>query len=130
MEKFIQECKECNLSQDIKNTLCPVCLTQRLIRGKWKIVIISLLKDGALRFSQIKKSIPKVTQAYLSSQLKELGSAGIIIRHSYNQVPPKVEYYLTEEGKSFIKVIDNMHLWGSDYIKVLGIDYMNINLEK
>ncbi len=91
-------------------------MTQKLVRGKWKIVIIFLLKDGALRFSQIKKSIPKVTQAYLSSQLKEMENTGLIIRRSYNQVPPKVEYYLTDQGKDFIKVIDSMHLWGVDYI--------------
>lgn len=122
MEKFIQECMECKIDKQIKSKLCPVCLTQKLMRGKWKIVIIFLLKDSALRFSEIKKSIPKVTQAYLSSQLKELVATGLITRYSYNQVPPKVEYYLTEEGKSFIKVIDSMHSW--------GIDYIDLNLKK
>lgn len=116
MEKLLLECKECNVDKNIKSALCPVCLAQRLIRGKWKIVIIFLLKDNTLRFSQIKKSIPKVTQAYLSSQLKELEAAGLIVRHSYNEVPPKVEYYLTEEGKSFIKVIDSMHSCGVNYM--------------
>ncbi|WP_320047590.1 helix-turn-helix domain-containing protein [uncultured Ilyobacter sp.] len=116
MEEFIQECSECKVSEHLKSKLCPVCMTQKLVRGKWKIVIIFLLKDGALRFSQIKKSIPKVTQAYLSSQLKEMENTGLIIRRSYNQVPPKVEYYLTDQGKDFIKVIDSMHLWGVDYI--------------
>ncbi|ADO81884.1 transcriptional regulator, HxlR family [Ilyobacter polytropus DSM 2926] len=122
MEQLMQECKECKVIEELRSKLCSVCLTQRLIRGKWKILIIFLLKDGALRFSHIKKSIPKVTQAYLSSQLKELEATGIIVRHSYNQVPPKVEYYLTDEGKSFIEVIDNMHFW--------GVDYINKNLKK
>lgn len=112
----MQECKECKVIDELRSKLCSVCLTQRLVRGKWKILIIFLLKDGALRFSQIKKSIPKVTQAYLSSQLKELEATGMVVRKSYNQVPPKVEYYLTEEGKSFIKIIDSMHFWGVDYI--------------
>lgn len=116
MEKLLLECQECKVDEHIKSTLCPVCLAQKLIRGKWKIVIIYLLKDDTLRFSQIKKAIPKVTQAYLSSQLKELEAAGLIVRHSYNEVPPRVEYYLTEEGKSFIKVIDSMQLWGVNYI--------------
>jgi len=121
LEKLKLECLECKIEPEIKERLCPICLTQKLIRGKWKIVIIFLLKDNTLRFSEIKKSIPKVTQAYLSSQLKELVTTGLITRYSYNQVPPKVEYYLTEEGKSFIKVIDSMHSW--------GLDYINLNLK-
>lgn len=116
IEQIFLECQECKVDEHIKAELCPICLTQRTIRGKWKIVIIYLLKDNALRFSQIKKAIPKVTQAYLSSQLKELETSGLIIRHSYNEVPPKVEYYLSEEGRSFIKVIDSMHSWGTDYM--------------
>jgi DNA-binding HxlR family transcriptional regulator len=117
MEKLLLECQECQVEAHIKNALCPVFLTQRVMRGKWKIVIIYLLKDNVLRFSQIRKAIPKVTQAYLSCQLKELQAAGLIIRRSYDEVPPKVEYYLTDEGKSFIEVIDSMQTWGRNYIQ-------------
>jgi DNA-binding HxlR family transcriptional regulator len=74
------------------------------------------LKDKTLRFSEIKRSIPKVTQAYLSSQLKELVEDEIIIRHSYHEVPPRVEYYLSEEGRKIIDVIDSMENWGAGYI--------------
>lgn len=117
MEKLLLECQNCQVGEQTKKALCPICLTQRLIRGKWKIVIIYLLKENILRFSQIKKAIPKVTQAYLSCQLKELEAAGLIIRRSYDEVPPKVEYYLTEEGKSFSAVIDSMQTWGGNYIQ-------------
>lgn len=117
MEELTQMCKECKVDDALKSSLCPVCLTQRVMNGKWKIVIIFLLKDGALRFSQIKKSIPKVTQAYLSAQLKEMENRKLITRYSYNEVPPKVEYSLTDQGKSFLKVVDNMKLWGNDYMK-------------
>lgn len=115
IEKYIAECKECKIDDEIKNALCPVCLTQKVMRGKWKIVIIWLLKDKTLRFSQIRKSIPKITQAYLSSQLKDLEADGLLIRKSYNEVPPRVEYYLTDNGKSFLSVLDNMYKWGIDY---------------
>ncbi|QUI20946.1 helix-turn-helix transcriptional regulator [Vallitalea pronyensis] len=115
-QKYIDECLKCPIEEDIKKQLCPVCLTQKIIRGKWKIVIIWLLRKETLRFSQIRKSIPKVTQAYLSSQLKELEADGLLIRKSYNEVPPKVEYYLTNTGKNLIHVIDKMFDWGSDYI--------------
>lgn len=116
MEKYLKECAECKVEEHVKKELCAVCFTQKVMRGKWKLVIIYLLKDDILRFSQIKKAIPKVTQAYLISQLKELEADGIIIRHSYNEVPPKVEYYLSQEGKTFIQVIDSMHSWGAEYI--------------
>lgn len=115
-EKYLNECKNCKIDIEIKKTQCPVCISQRLIRGKWKILIIWLLREKKLRFSQIKKSIPKITHAYLSSQLKELESDGLLTRKSYNEVPPRVEYYLTEEGKSFISVIDSMSNWGFDYL--------------
>lgn len=121
MEQLLLECNHCQVEKEIKASLCAVCVTQRIMRGKWKIVIIYLLKDGPLRFSQIRKAIPKVTQAYLSSQLKELETTGLLIRRSYNEVPPKVEYYLTEEGKSFLTVIDSMQSWGVNYLnKILG----------
>ncbi len=117
MEKLLSECQECQIEEHSKKALCPICLTQKIMRGKWKIVIIYLLKDHVLRFSQIRKAIPKVTQAYLSGQLKELAEMGLIIRHSYDEVPPRVEYYLTEVGKSFIEVIDSMQTWGGRYIQ-------------
>jgi DNA-binding HxlR family transcriptional regulator len=116
MEKYFAICQECDVDRDLKPELCYVCLTQRLLNGKWKLVIIYLLKDKTLRFSEIKRSIPKVTQAYLSSQLKELVEDEIIIRHSYHEVPPRVEYYLSEEGRKIIDVIDSMENWGADYI--------------
>lgn len=115
-EKYIEECKCCEVDMEIKKELCPVCLTQRLIRGKWKIVIIWLLKDHELRFSQLRRSISNISQAYLSTQLKELESDGLVIRKSYNEMPPRVEYFLTRQGKNFVEVIRQMYKWGTDYI--------------
>lgn len=115
--EYLAECKECNVSQETKDTLCSICMTQKIMRGKWKIAIIWLLKDNTLRFSQIKKSIPNVTQTYLSKQLKSLEQDKLIVRKSYNQVPPKVEYYLTDTGKKFIEVLNYMNVWGTGYLQ-------------
>lgn len=115
-EEYAAECTVCVIDGKIKETLCPVCLTQRLIRGKWKIVILWLLRDKEMRFSELRKSIPNITQAYLSSQLKGLESDKLVIRKSYNEIPPRVEYSLTEEGRSFIDVIDHVNDWGFNYL--------------
>ncbi|MDC7226019.1 MAG: helix-turn-helix domain-containing protein [Spirochaetales bacterium] len=116
-DTYAAECAICEIDSDIKQSLCPVCLTQRIFRGKWKIVILWLLRDKELRFSELKKSIPNITQAYLSNQLKSLESDQLVIRKSYNEIPPRVEYSLTEEGRNFIKVIDYINDWGTDYLK-------------
>ncbi|MBK5252914.1 MAG: helix-turn-helix transcriptional regulator [Peptostreptococcaceae bacterium] len=97
--------------------MCPICMTQKVMKGKWKLPIIWLLKDNTLRFSEIQKSIPNVTQTYLSKQLKSLENDQLVIRKSYNQIPPKVEYSLSATGKDFIKVLDYMNVWGISYIQ-------------
>ncbi|QEN08312.1 transcriptional regulator [Oceanispirochaeta crateris] len=117
IDKYIEECKVCTVDEKIKATLCPVCLTQRVVRGKWKIVIVWLLREEAMRFSRIKQSIPHITQAYLSAQLKELESDRLIFRKSYDEVPPRVEYSLSPEGKSLVEVIRHTQEWGASYIK-------------
>lgn len=114
--EYIKECQDCNIDMELKKTLCPMCITQKVIKGKWIVVILWLLKDKTLRFSEIKRSIPDVTQTYLSKQLKSLEADKLVIRKSYNQVPPKVEYSLSDTGKNFIGILDKMHLWGVDFI--------------
>ena len=115
--QYLSECELCNIDLEIREALCPMCLTQKIMKGKWKIVILWLLKDETLRFSEIKRAIPNVTQTYLSSQLKALTMDKMIIRKSYNQVPPKVEYSLTETGKRLITVLNHMDTWGQEYIR-------------
>ena len=117
IEKYAAECVVCKIDGEIKESLCPVCLTQRVFRGKWKIVIIWLLRERAMRFSELKSSIFHITQAYLSNQLKDLESDNLVIRKSYDEVPPRVEYSLTEEGRKFVSVIETINNWGADYLK-------------
>lgn len=114
---LIKECSECKLAQESKNGLCSVCITQKIIRGKWKIVVIWLLKDGEKRFSQLQRTIPDITQSYLTSQLRELEQAGLVEREVFNVIPPKVEYSLTKRGNSFLEVMEGMETWGQKYIK-------------
>lgn len=83
--------------------------------------IMYLLSRETLRFNELQKRMPeKITHTSLSRQLKVLEKEGLIIRKDYNQVPPKVEYSLTEIGTKFQPVLDALHIWGDDYIATLN----------
>ena len=99
-----------------KKYYCTVELTLQIIGGKWKPIIIYRLNiDGVLRFSEVKRAIPNITQKMLTQQLRELEADGIVHREVYPQVPPKVEYSLTDMGKSVAPIIETMCQWGRDY---------------
>ncbi len=95
---------------------CPVEATLDVIGGKWKGVILFLLMDGTKRFNELQKLLTKVTQRTLTNQLRELEADGLIHREVYPQVPPKVEYSLTDKGRSLEPVLLNMRDWGRTYI--------------
>ena len=95
---------------------CPVEATMDVIGGKWKIIIIHHLISETRRFSELRRLIPQVTQRMLTSQLRELEKHGIVHREVYPQVPPKVEYSLTELGKSLEPILRVMHDWGESFI--------------
>ncbi|MFE8702751.1 winged helix-turn-helix transcriptional regulator [Cytobacillus sp. FJAT-54145] len=97
---------------------CEKELTLSVISGKWKMVIIWYLgKDGSYRFSELQKLLPKITQKMLSSQLKELIEDGIVKREAFPEVPPRVQYSLTELGESLLPIVDMMYEWGKKRIK-------------
>ncbi len=92
---------------------CPVEATLELIGGKWKgIVLYYLMVDGRLRFSVLKRKVGCVTQRMLTKQLRELEGSGLVNRIVYAEVPPRVEYELTEEGESLKPVLLTLKKWG------------------
>ncbi|HAT4741465.1 TPA: helix-turn-helix transcriptional regulator [Clostridioides difficile] len=103
----------------LDNYSCPIEATLALIGGKYKTLILWHLKDTILRFNELKKLIPKATPKMLTQQLRELESDGLIIRVVCPVVPPKVEYSLSDFGKSIIPILDSMCDWGSDYLESL-----------
>ena len=94
---------------------CPVETTLSLIGDKWKVLILRDLLGGTKRFSQLKRSIGNVSQKVLTAQLRNMEQKGLITRKVYAEVPPKVEYTLTETGYSLKPVLDAMSEWGSKY---------------
>ena len=91
---------------------CPVKTALDVIGGKWKPLILYFLKDGAVRFSDLRRSVPDVTQKMLTDRLRELEADGIVRRKVYAQVPPKVEYSLTAYGKTLSPILEAMAAWG------------------
>lgn len=100
-----------------KYEICPMTLVQNLLSGKWKIMILWYLSYSTLRFSDIKKRLPDITQKMLTQQLRGLEEDKLIYRHVYPVVPPKVEYGLTETGKKVVPILEMMHSFGAFYIK-------------
>jgi DNA-binding HxlR family transcriptional regulator len=96
---------------------CPMEVTLELIGGKWKSLILWHLSLKTLRFSELRKLVPRATQKMLTQQLRDLENDGLIIRKVYAEVPPKVEYYLSDFGKSIKPILEAMCTWGSDYLK-------------
>ncbi len=96
---------------------CPVETTLEMIGGKYKALILWHLSEGKLRFSQLKKVITKATPKMLTQQLRELEANQLIHREVYPVIPPKVEYSLTETGRSLIPVLISMRDWGAGYLR-------------
>lgn len=98
---------------------CPVETTLSLIGDKWKVLILRDLMPGTKRFGELKKSIGSVSQKVLTAQLRDVEVNGLISRKVYVEVPPRVEYSLTDLGKSLKPILDAMKNWGEDYKKSL-----------
>lgn len=97
--------------RDIKST--PFGYTLSIIGGKWKMIIMFwLVEYKILRYGELKRCIGQISDKILNNQLKELESDGIIIRKEYNQIPPKVEYSLSERGQSLMPILEGMCKWG------------------
>ena len=104
---------------------CPVMAFQKLISGKYKIRILWNLKDGPLRYGEIRRGLlrggeasEEITPRVLSRELKALAAGGLIIRKDFAVVPPKVEYRLTRSGQTFVPVIDMIRKWGARHLRV------------
>lgn len=98
---------------------CPVETTLTLISDKWKVLILRDLLTGTKRFGELKKSIGHVTQKVLTAQLRQMEESGLLTRKVYPEVPPRVEYTLTELGYSLRPILDAMWAWGEDYQKMV-----------
>ena len=102
---------------------CPVATTVQLIGSKWKLLIIRNLMERPYRFNELQKSLEGISQKVLTENLRSMENDGIVSRRVYEEVPPRVEYALTELGVSMRPILDAMAEWGNNYKKTLQIRY-------
>lgn len=104
--------------QDISGC-SSVKVTLEVMGGKWKPLIMFLLVEKTMRFSELQRSIVGITQKMLTEQLRELEHDGLISRKVYPQIPPKVEYSITKYGKTLLPVLETMHNWGKAHKQII-----------
>ncbi len=97
---------------------CPVCATADIICGKWTILVIRDLAEGRTRFCELERSLAGISPRTLSLRLRALEEQGIVDRHTYPEVPPRVEYSLTDKGQALLPLIDDMRRYGREWLDV------------
>jgi len=96
---------------------CPIRTTLEMLGGKWRLLIINEISADSLRYGELKRAIPEISEKMLTQELKTLVDNGLIARHNYGEVPPRVDYSLTENGKKALKLIEPIRDFGLQYIK-------------
>jgi DNA-binding HxlR family transcriptional regulator len=99
---------------------CPVCRTAEVVCGKWTLLVIRDLADGRSRFCELERSLAGISPRTLSLRLRALEEEGIVERQTFPEVPPRVEYALTEKGLALIPIIESMRLYGSEWLEAGG----------
>ena len=95
---------------------CPVCLTAEIICGKWTLLLVRDLAEGRSRFSELERSLQGISPRTLSLRLRALEESGIVERHTFPEVPPRVEYALTEKGLALLPIIEDMRAYGKRWL--------------
>lgn len=103
-----------------ENDSCPVCATAEVISGKWTLLVIRDLAECERRFCELERSLDGISPRTLSLRLKALEEEGIIERKTYSEVPPRVEYCLTEKGQALVPIIDDMRSYGRNWLLEAG----------
>src|SRR5881227_93254 len=102
------------------NDTCPVCATSDIVCGKWTLLIIRDLAEGRSRFCELERSLAGISPRTLSLRLRALEDEGVVERHTFSEVPPRVEYALTDKGRALIPLIEDMRAYGRRWLGARG----------
>ncbi len=100
----------------LSNSRCPVCRTAEVVCGKWTLLVIRDLVDGSSRFCELERSLEGISPRALALRLRALEEEGIVARNTYPEVPPRVEYALTEKGRALVPLIEDMRSYGRRWL--------------
>ena len=100
----------------LSNSRCPVCRTADIVCGKWTLLVIRDLAEGSSRFCELERSLEGISPRTLSLRLRALEDEGIVERHTYAEVPPRVEYALTDKGQALVPLIEDMRAYGERWL--------------
>ena len=95
---------------------CPVCRTAEVVCGKWTLLLVRELAEGRSRFCELERSLSGISPRTLSLRLRALEEEGIVERHTFPEVPPRVEYALTPKGQALLPIIEDMRIWGAQWL--------------
>jgi DNA-binding HxlR family transcriptional regulator len=100
----------------VTNSECPVCRTADIVCGKWTLLVIRDLAEGRSRFCELERSLAGISPRTLSLRLRALEEEGIVVRKTYPEVPPRVEYALTEKGRALVPIVESMRVYGREWL--------------
>ena len=100
---------------------CPVCRTADIVCGKWTLLLVRELAEGCSRFCELERSLAGISPRTLSLRLRALEEEGIVARQTFSEVPPRVEYALTEKGRALVPIIDSMREYGTEWLGATGV---------
>ena len=117
-QEFVSQFNPADVPRDL---VCPVRTTLNLLGGKWKLLILASLLDGAHRYGELRRLMPEITEKMLIQELRELEADGLVARTVHQQVPPKVEYALIGPGEQVRPVLQALLGWSTDYLAQRGV---------
>lgn len=108
------------LGSGMQNSVCPVCRTADIVCGKWTLLVVRDLAEGRARFCELERSLEGISPRTLSLRLRALEEEGMVVRRTYPEVPPRVEYALTQKGRALIPIIESMRTYGREWLDADG----------
>ena len=112
--------KSCDILGYVTNSECPVCRTADIVCGKWTLLVIRDLAEGRSRFCELERSLAGISPRTLSLRLRALEEEGVVERQTFPEVPPRVEYALTEKGRALVPIVESMRVYGREWLAADG----------